>query len=65
MSRFESILCAVAAFNLVWKYGITVGLVYWVGFVILFIIGTKLVARTIWLVENWLRVLLGLDENPW
>ena len=65
MSRFESILCAVAAFHLVWTYGITVGIVYWVGFVILFIIGTKLVARTIWLAENWLRVLLGLDENPW
>ena len=58
-------VCAVAAFHLVWKYGLEFGIVYWVGFVILFIIGTKLVARTIWLAENWLRVLLGLDENPW
>lgn len=65
VSRFESILCAVAAFHLVWKYGLEFGIVYWVGFVIFFILGTKLVARTIWLVENWLRVLLGLDENPW
>lgn len=65
MTLFESIPYIVAAFYYVGELGLAHGLVAWMVFSIILFASMHVLGRTIWLLENWLRALFGMDKNPW